>query len=133
MSTMSAQQQLRFEKKYKRRLKLATARPGWDKGVRLAQLFTITCAYMSKWLSDVSDIDSVIFVVVLVYTALFMDWKEMPNPYGGVRLSLLPFSSGFHPVSNCNKVREKFWGFFGVFTEDTRVIEPSQQPKNARR
>ena len=46
MSTMSAQQQLRFEKKYKRRLKLATARPGWDKGVKLAQLFTITCAYM---------------------------------------------------------------------------------------
>lgn len=43
MRTMSAQQQLRFEKKYKRRLKIATARPRWDKFVRLAQLFTITC------------------------------------------------------------------------------------------
>jgi hypothetical protein len=44
MKTMTAQQQLRFEKKYKRRLKLATARPRWDKMVRLAQLFTMTCA-----------------------------------------------------------------------------------------
>lgn len=43
MMTMSPQQQLRFEKKYKRRLKMATLRPGWDKGVRLAQYFTITC------------------------------------------------------------------------------------------
>ncbi|KAK4464647.1 hypothetical protein QBC42DRAFT_294910 [Cladorrhinum samala] len=93
MSTMSAQQQLRFEKKYKRRLKLATARPGWDKGVKLAQLFTIT--------------------FVLVYTALFMDWKEMPNPYGGIR--------------------EKFWSFFGVFTEEARAIEPKQHPKNSGR
>ncbi|KAK4163661.1 hypothetical protein QBC43DRAFT_318996 [Cladorrhinum sp. PSN259] len=93
MSTMSSQQQLRFEKKYKRRLKLATARPGWDKGVKLAQLFTIT--------------------FVLVYTALFMDWNGLPTPYEGVR--------------------EKFWSFFGVFTDDTRVIEPSQQPKNTRR
>ncbi|AEO71864.1 uncharacterized protein THITE_18100, partial [Thermothielavioides terrestris NRRL 8126] len=41
MGTMSPQQQLRFEKKYKRRLKLASARPRWDKFVRLAQLFTV--------------------------------------------------------------------------------------------
>ena len=40
---MTSQQQLRFEKKYKRRLKLATARPRWDKFVRLAQLCTMTC------------------------------------------------------------------------------------------
>ncbi|KAL2160779.1 hypothetical protein VTH06DRAFT_976 [Thermothelomyces fergusii] len=38
--SMTPQQQLRFEKKYKRRLKLATARPRWDKFVRLAQLST---------------------------------------------------------------------------------------------
>lgn len=42
MQNMTPQQQLRFEKKYKRRLKLATARPRWDKFVRLAQLFTTT-------------------------------------------------------------------------------------------
>lgn len=43
IKNMTAQQQLRFEKKYKRRLKLATARPRWDKFVRVAQLFTMAC------------------------------------------------------------------------------------------
>ncbi|KAH6622672.1 hypothetical protein F5144DRAFT_581160 [Chaetomium tenue] len=42
IKNMTSQQQLRFEKKYKRRLKLATARPRWDKFVRLAQLCTMT-------------------------------------------------------------------------------------------
>lgn len=46
MKTMSPQQQLRFEKKYKRRLKIATARPRWDKFVRLAQLCTMTCGIL---------------------------------------------------------------------------------------
>lgn len=40
---LSAQEQLRFEKKFKRRLALATARPRWDKFVKLAQLFSIVC------------------------------------------------------------------------------------------
>ncbi|KAK4197092.1 hypothetical protein QBC40DRAFT_108297 [Triangularia verruculosa] len=92
MMTMSPQQQLRFEKKFKRRLKMATLRPGWDKGVRLAQYFTIA--------------------FVLVYTALFMDWKDMPNPYGGLR--------------------ESFWGFFGSFTQETRALEPAEQPRHKR-
>ena len=43
MKSMTPQQQLRFEKKYKRRLALATARPRWDKFIKLTQLFTITC------------------------------------------------------------------------------------------
>ncbi|KXX79953.1 hypothetical protein MMYC01_202299 [Madurella mycetomatis] len=83
LKTMTPQQQLRFEKKYKRRLKLATARPRWDKAVRLGQLFTIAA--------------------VLVYMVLFMDWKDVPTP--------------FQPV------REKFYGFFGVFTKETRTLE----------
>jgi hypothetical protein len=40
---LSPQEQLRLEKKYKRRAQLATARPTWNKTIRLAQLFTITC------------------------------------------------------------------------------------------
>ncbi|KAK4238807.1 hypothetical protein C8A03DRAFT_33131 [Achaetomium macrosporum] len=88
MKTMTAQQQLRLEKKYKRRLKLATARPRWDKFVRLAQLFTMT--------------------FVVSYMVLFMDWKDVPTP--------------FEPA------REKFWSFFGVFTEETRTISPSDKP-----
>lgn len=38
---LSPQEQLRFEKKYKRRVVLACARPRWDKGVKLAQLVAI--------------------------------------------------------------------------------------------
>lgn len=39
---LSAQEQLRFEKRYKRRMRLATQRPLWDKSVRLLQLFSVT-------------------------------------------------------------------------------------------
>jgi len=40
---MTPQQHLRFEKKFKRRIKLAHARPGFHKKVKLAQLFAVTC------------------------------------------------------------------------------------------
>lgn len=42
---LTPQEQLRLEKKYKRRAQLATARPTWNKTIRLAQLFTVTCAH----------------------------------------------------------------------------------------
>lgn len=42
-SKLSEKEQFRFERRYKRRVKLATARPRWDKYVRLAQLFSVTC------------------------------------------------------------------------------------------
>lgn len=38
---LTHQQQLRFEKKYKRRIALANYSPRWDKGVKYAQLLTI--------------------------------------------------------------------------------------------
>lgn len=38
---LTVQQQLRFEKKYKRRIMLASRSPRWEKGVKLAQLITI--------------------------------------------------------------------------------------------
>ncbi|KAG6002658.1 hypothetical protein E4U21_002918 [Claviceps maximensis] len=41
-------QQLRFEKKYKRRTQLATYSPKWQKGVKFAQLATIAAALV--WL-----------------------------------------------------------------------------------
>lgn len=42
-SKLSPQEQLRFEKRYKRRVQLAAARPRWNKMVKLAQFFSITC------------------------------------------------------------------------------------------
>ncbi|KAM7206417.1 hypothetical protein V8F20_002766 [Naviculisporaceae sp. PSN 640] len=55
-SRMSPQQQLRFEKRYKRRLRHISQRPGWDKAVQLAQFFTIS--------------------FVIVYSALFLEWND---------------------------------------------------------
>ncbi|KAK2000887.1 hypothetical protein LX36DRAFT_679347 [Colletotrichum falcatum] len=40
-TNLSPQSQLRFEKKYKRRLALVYARPRWNKAVKLAQLGTV--------------------------------------------------------------------------------------------
>lgn len=40
---LSPQEQLRFEKRYKRRVALASARPRWVKFVKLVQLFSVTC------------------------------------------------------------------------------------------
>lgn len=59
---LTPQEQLRFEKKYKRRVTLACARPRWDKAVKLTQLFTIVCTYWSRLLpvwgrwSEVADV-----------------------------------------------------------------------------
>ncbi|KAL2143655.1 hypothetical protein VTI28DRAFT_10162 [Corynascus sepedonium] len=75
MQNMTPQQQLRFEKKYKRRLKLATARPRWDKFVRLAQLFTTTG--------------------VVGYVVLFMDWKDIPTPFDPIRERFFSFFGVF--------------------------------------
>lgn len=40
--TLSPQEQLKFEKKFKRRLAIKAERPKWDKAIKLAQLFTVT-------------------------------------------------------------------------------------------
>ncbi|RKU44752.1 hypothetical protein DL546_005550 [Coniochaeta pulveracea] len=63
--SMSPQEQLRLEKKYKRRAALATARPRWDKFIRLAQLFSVT--------------------FVAIYGVLFMETKDEHNPFLSIR------------------------------------------------
>ena len=42
LEELTPQQQLRFEKKYKRRVVLAQRAPGWQKGVKYAQFATLT-------------------------------------------------------------------------------------------
>ncbi|KAI1281736.1 hypothetical protein F5Y07DRAFT_268191 [Xylaria sp. FL0933] len=66
-SRLSEKEQFRFERRYKRRVKLATARPRWDKFVRLAQLGSVT--------------------FVFVYSILFMDWNTENPPFQGIRSS----------------------------------------------
>ncbi|KAL1900908.1 hypothetical protein Sste5346_001969 [Sporothrix stenoceras] len=62
---LSPQEQLRFEKRYKRRVALASARPRWVKFVKLVQLFSIT--------------------FVVIYGVLFMEWDYGPQPFVGIR------------------------------------------------
>ncbi|KAI1084828.1 hypothetical protein F5B20DRAFT_222576 [Whalleya microplaca] len=64
-SKLSEKEQFRFERRFKRRIKLATERPRWNKFIRLAQLVSVTS--------------------VLVYSVLFMDWKTEKQPFQGVR------------------------------------------------
>ncbi|KAL7934907.1 hypothetical protein V8C35DRAFT_300146 [Trichoderma chlorosporum] len=52
---LTHQQQLRFEKKYKRRITLANHSPRWDKGVKYAQLITIAAALV--WLVFYSEFE----------------------------------------------------------------------------
>lgn len=42
-SKLSEKEKFRFERRYKRRVKLASARPRWDKFMRLVQLVSVTC------------------------------------------------------------------------------------------
>ncbi|RYP24888.1 hypothetical protein DL767_008535 [Monosporascus sp. MG133] len=65
-SQLTEKEKFRFERRYKRRVKLATARPRWDKFVRLAQLSSVT--------------------FVLVYSVLFMDWETEKQPFQGVKI-----------------------------------------------
>ncbi|KUI67549.1 hypothetical protein VM1G_03613 [Cytospora mali] len=83
---LSAQEQLKFEKKYKRRLALAAARPKWDKFFKLFQLFSVTS--------------------VFVYTILFMDWKTEPQPFANVRRSFWEFL-GYDSEPSSTKPIEK--------------------------
>ncbi|OAA55823.1 hypothetical protein SPI_08030 [Niveomyces insectorum RCEF 264] len=62
---LSPQEQLRFEKRYKRRVALASARPRWIKFIKLVQLFSVT--------------------FVTIYCVLFMKWDYGPQPFDGVR------------------------------------------------
>ncbi|KAM0481397.1 hypothetical protein ACHAPX_003503 [Trichoderma viride] len=52
---LTHQQQLRFEKKYKRRVTLASRSPRWDKGVKYAQLATMAAAMV--WLVFFSEFE----------------------------------------------------------------------------
>ncbi|KAF3071274.1 hypothetical protein GL218_00879 [Daldinia childiae] len=77
-SKLSQKEQFRFERRYKRRVKLATARPRWDKIVRLAQLFSVTS--------------------VLIYSVLFMDWQTENQPFQGLRSKFWGVLGAFSPA-----------------------------------
>ncbi|KAI5920389.1 hypothetical protein F4810DRAFT_436392 [Camillea tinctor] len=56
-SRLSPKDQFRLERKYKRRLRVATARPRWDRLMRMAQLVGVTsvgvyCLFFMNWDTD---------------------------------------------------------------------------------
>ncbi|KAF2971479.1 hypothetical protein GQX73_g2171 [Xylaria multiplex] len=84
-SRLSQKEQFRFERRYKRRVKLATARPRWDKLVRLAQLGSVT--------------------FVLVYSVLFMDWNTEKQPFEGIRNSFWGAVGALSPAQRHERQR----------------------------
>ncbi|KAG6354708.1 hypothetical protein INS49_004726 [Diaporthe citri] len=70
---LSPQEQLKFEKKFKRRLAIRAERPRWAKFIKL-----------------VPTLHSVI-----VYAALFMDWTQEHQPFDGVCVSRQPFAKDY--------------------------------------
>lgn len=58
-----------------------------------------------------------------------MDWKDVPTPFDPVRLwQRTPFPGAKLTVM---QVRQKFWGFFGVFTEDSRKLTLKNKPSSS--
>ncbi|KAK1834521.1 hypothetical protein QBC39DRAFT_343302 [Podospora conica] len=85
-SKLSQQEQLHFEKRYKRRVAHIAQRPRWNKMIQLAQLTTIT--------------------FVVVYSVMFMDWRDERQPF--------------------DDVRQAVWGFFGY--DYTPTKKPRADP-----
>ncbi|KAI0485723.1 hypothetical protein F4859DRAFT_511916 [Xylaria cf. heliscus] len=67
-SKLSEKERFKFERRYKRRIRLAAARPRWDKFVGLAQLAGVTS--------------------VIVYALLFMEWNTERQPLEGARRAI---------------------------------------------
>ncbi|KAK3386585.1 hypothetical protein B0H63DRAFT_520672 [Podospora didyma] len=92
-SKLSPQEQLRYEKRYKRRLAHLAERPRWNKFVTLAQYFSIS--------------------FVIVYSILFMDWKNEVQPF--------------------DEIREWFWGTLGgIFSTENKWKKREETPEGDR-
>lgn len=114
--TLSRGEQFRLEKKYKRRINLAMARPRWNAGVRLAQLFTCTGTYgCLSWWSRSLQLTNSTCPGAVVYGALFMDnHKGEEQPFNGVRLFRREHSMVYRITGlTINQFRTVFWSAMG--------------------
>ncbi|KAI5864047.1 hypothetical protein GGS23DRAFT_595697 [Durotheca rogersii] len=91
-SRLSEREQFRFERRYKRRVLLATARPRWDRAVRLAQWACIVARARARERAG-----------FLVYIVLFFDAGEgREQPFQGIR--------------------DQFWELFAAFSPEQRYV-----------
>jgi len=93
---LSPQEQLRFEKRYKRRIRLMGTRPRWIKFTKIAQVVCITCTLALAFPGrtgvglELTDIR----IAVCFYFVFLMPWQGPHEPFG--------------PVSSLTL----FWGFW---------------------
>lgn len=77
---LTPQEQLRFEKKYKRRVRLASRRPKFDKAVKLAQLVTVV-GTSSSWFPERRRVAHSCVAVFLVWGFLFSEFEFWGQAY----------------------------------------------------
>ncbi|KAF2470732.1 uncharacterized protein BDR25DRAFT_261892, partial [Lindgomyces ingoldianus] len=95
---LSAKQQFRFERKYKRRALLKSIRPVWDKSLALVQWSLIS--------------------FILVYGIFFYDWPHDPHRPGAGKE---PFEG---PRVWMRSIGKQLW----THTEDPAGVERTQRP-----
>ncbi|KAK4141996.1 uncharacterized protein C8A04DRAFT_13629 [Dichotomopilus funicola] len=128
-STMSPQQQFRFEKKFKRRITDARATPRFDMALRLFQV-VITAGMFGCPCVELNLDLLTCFSVFLTWGTLFLDYGTLPHPFGPVRWILPRFS---YPVSSLltrpwAKFREAFFGFFRSLSDDPSKLKTNNRP-----
>ena len=90
---MNPKSQFRLERRYRRRAKLAYARPQWMKYTKLFQWGICTCAHELRFERSY-EVANDKPIVVLFYSVLFMDWGDVPSPFPRVcRLFTSPVRS----------------------------------------
>ena len=85
---IDSKHQFRLERRYRRRAKLAYARPQWMKYTKLFQWGICSCMHDIR-VTRYRRFADVELPVVLVYSVLFMDWGDVPSPFPRVCGSLL--------------------------------------------
>lgn len=86
---LNPQQQLRFEKKYKRRVILASRAPRWDKAVKLTQFIAITGTLANTIATVLLLPDSDRFAATIGYLVFYGEfewWGREYTPYDEVLL-----------------------------------------------
>lgn len=97
---LNTQQQLRFEKKWKRRLALASRSPRWIKGIKYAQLVTIAGQFRCIAVVLGSQVDKILAALIwLCFYAEFEWWGRKYKPSEEVRP--LSFCLSFQVANQC--------------------------------
>lgn len=133
---LSHQEQLRFEKKYKRRILMASRSPRWEKGIKYAQLLTITGRVV--WITGFPEMRLTFCLAALVWLLFYSEfewWGQQYKPSEEVRERLLKIS--LPTCADSQQIRRRASQIFGVLDKDKRyerrkdMVEPSATSKDS--